>query len=152
MFQTMNHSLLIFLSFAVGVLVVIQGSMNARLGVLLSNPLLATAVALSMGAALTLAAVAITVKHYPTLQQVDDVPFYYWFVGGALSVFGITLFYYVIPRIGISTTVTFGLTGQLLFAAIAGHYGWFGMPAEPISINKAIGMVTVLAGAILIRS
>ncbi len=148
----MNQSVLIFVSFAVGILVVIQGSVNARLGVLLSNPLLATAVALSIGATLTLAAVAVTVKQYPTLQEVNSIPIYYWFVGGVLSVFGITLFYYVIPRIGISTTVTFGLTGQLLFAAIAGHYGWLGMPIEPITAKKILGMLLMVGSLILIKN
>lgn len=148
----MNQSVLIFVSFAVGILVVIQGSVNARLGVLLSNPLLATAVALSIGATLTLAAVAVTVKQYPTFQEVNSIPIYYWFVGGVLSVFGITLFYYVIPRIGISTTVTFGLTGQLLFAAIAGHYGWLGMPIEPITAQKILGMLLMVGSLLLIKN
>lgn len=148
----MNQSILIFVSFAVGIMVVIQGSINARLGVLLSNPLLATAVALSIGATLTLAAVAVTVKQYPTLQEVNSIPFYYWFVGGALSVFGITMFYYVIPRIGISTTVTFGLTGQLLFAAIAGHYGWLGMPIEPITTKKVLGMLLMVGSLVLTKN
>lgn len=148
----MNQSVLIFVSFAVGILVVIQGSVNARLGVLLSNPLLATAVALSIGATLTLAAVAVTVKQYPTLQEIYSIPVYYWFVGGVLSVIGITLFYYVIPQIGISTTVTFGLTGQLLFAAIAGHYGWLGMPIEPITAKKILGMLLMVGSLILIKN
>ncbi|MEO0877919.1 MAG: DMT family transporter, partial [Bacteroidota bacterium] len=38
----MNNAILLVLSFIVGIMVVIQGGLNAKLGVLLKNPLLAT--------------------------------------------------------------------------------------------------------------
>jgi transporter family-2 protein len=48
--------------------------------------------------------------------------------------------------------VTFGLTGQLIFAAVAGHFGWFNMPLEPFTIKKIAGLIVIISGVILIKS
>lgn len=147
----MNNSTLLLLSFSVGVMVVIQGGINSRLGILLNNSLLATSTALTMGASFTLIAILITVRQFPSMHQLREIPIYMWVTGGLLSFLAVTLFYYIIPRVGISTTVTFGLAGQLIFAAIAGHFGWFNMPLEPITIKKIAGLFVIIAGVILIK-
>tara|TARA_R110000823_G_scaffold52037_3_gene129026 strand:- start:87 stop:431 length:345 start_codon:yes stop_codon:yes gene_type:complete len=113
--------------------------------------LLATSAALIMSASFTLIAVFMTVRELPSTDQIQSIPAYMWFTGGALSFLAVTLFYYIIPRIGISTAVVFGLSGQIIFAAIAGHFGWFGMPLEPMTIKKIMGMLVMTLGIILIK-
>jgi transporter family-2 protein len=147
----MNNSTLLLLSFSVGVMVVIQGGINSRLGILLNNSLLATLTALTMGASFTLIAVLISVRQFPSMYQLREIPVYMWVLGGLLSFLAVTLFYYVIPKVGISTAVTFGLAGQLLFAAIAGHFGWFNMPLEPFTMKKIAGLFIMIVGVILIK-
>ncbi|WKK81044.2 DMT family transporter [Marivirga arenosa] len=146
----MSSQYLLVLSVTVGVMVVIQGGINARLGMMLSNTLLATSIALLLSAIITLIAFFITTKEYPTVNQIKNIPIY-WYMGGLFSFSGLSLFYYVIPRLGISTVVTFGLTGQIIFASIAAHYGWFGMPIEQISIKKIIGMLIMIMGLTVIK-
>lgn len=148
----MNNLILFILSFLVGIMVVIQGGVNARLGIFLKNSLLATSVALTIGACFTLIAILFTVKQLPSPNQLKEIPLYLWITGGLLSFLAVSLFYYIIPRIGISTTVTFGLSGQLLFAAIAGHFGWFDMPVEPITLKKGLGLAVLVLGIILIKA
>jgi transporter family-2 protein len=148
----MNNPTLFLLSFLVGIMVVIQGGINARLGILLNNSLLATSTALTLGASFTLIAILTTVKEFPTMNQLREIPVYMWITGGVLSFLAVTLFYYIIPRVGISTAVTFGLAGQLVFAAIAGHFGWFNMPLEPITSKKIAGLTVMIASVILIKS
>lgn len=148
----MNNPLLLLLSFSVGIMVVIQGGVNARLGILLENSLLATCTALTLGASFTLIAVMFTVRQFPSVHQLTEIPVYMWITGGLLSFIAVTLFYYIIPRLGISTAVTFGLAGQLVFAAIAGHFGWFNLPLEPITIKKITGLVVMILGVILIKA
>lgn len=147
----MQYFSLLLLSVAVGIMVVIQGSLSARLGILLMNPVFASSIALITGAIYSLVVVLLMIRQYPTVSQMKEVPLYLWFIGGLLSFIAVSLFYYVIPRLGISTAVTFGLTGQLIFAAIASHLGWFGMPLEPISIKKVIGMMVMVVGVVLIK-
>lgn len=143
---------MLLLSFVVGVMVVMQGGINARLGILLNNSLLATSTALTIAASFTLIAVLTTVKEFPTIHQLREIPLYLWITGGVLSFLAVTLFYYIIPKVGISTAVTFGLAGQLIFASIAGHFGWFNMPLEPITVKKIAGLSVMIIGVILIKS
>ncbi len=147
----MHHSLLLILSFAVGIMVVIQGGLNAKLGVMLQNPLLATSTALTMSACFTLIAVWLSVKQFPSVSQLKAIPIYLWFTGAVFSFIAVTLFYYLIPKLGISTAVSFGLFGQIIFSTVAAYYGWFGLPIEPIDLKKLIGVAAMIIGIILIK-
>ena len=109
----MGNLYLILSAFVVGIMVVIQGGLNSRLGVMLNNSLLATSVALTMSASITVMAAITTIKQFPTVQQMKLIPSHLWFTGGVLSFIAVSLFYYIIPRLGLSTAVTFGLAGQL---------------------------------------
>lgn len=148
----MNNSILILASFFVGIMVVIQGAINAKLGMLLKHPILATITVLSLGALLTAITAGFTVKEFPTIQNLKEVPLYMWLTGGILSFIAVTLFYYIIPRVGISTTVTFGLAGQVIFAAIAGHFSWFGLPFEPLTVKKILGTILMIISVMMIKS
>ena len=145
----MNYVSMLLLSFAVGIMVVVQGGLNAKLGVLLNNPLLGTSAALTMSACFTLVAVFVSVKEFPSIQQIKAIPFYLWFTGAAFSFIAVSLFYYLIPKLGISTAVTFGLCGQIAFSMIAAHFGWFGLPVEPISFKKILGVLMLIGGVFL---
>lgn len=148
----MNNTLLLILSFTMGILIVMQGGINARLGVLLNNSLLATSFAMVISACFTIMAVFATVRQFPSAEQIQQVPSYMWFTGGLLSFVAVSLFYYIIPRVGISTAVTFGLSGQIIFAAIASHFGWFNIPTDPISMKKVVGIVIMISGIAIIKS
>ena len=148
---TMSYAFLLFLSFMVGIMVVVQGGLNSRLGIHLESPLLATSAALTMSAVFTIVAVLVTVRQLPSVQQLKAIPPYLWFTGAIFSFIAVTLFYYLIPKLGISTAVSFGLCGQILFSMLAAHYGWFGLPVEPIEIKKLIGTVAMIAGIFLIK-
>ncbi|MCR9253715.1 MAG: DMT family transporter [bacterium] len=147
----MNYIYLLALSFMVGIMVVVQGGLNARLGVYLNNPLLATSAALSLSALFTIVAVLVTVRQLPSIQQLKVIPLYLWFTGAIFSFIAVSLFYYLIPKLGISTAVSFGLCGQIMFSMIAANYGWFGLPIEPIAIKKVIGTIAMMAGIFLIK-
>ncbi|MDN5202687.1 DMT family transporter [Fulvivirgaceae bacterium BMA10] len=148
----MNQFTLIVLAFAGGIFLAIQGGLNAQLGVLLKNPLLASLVAFVCSASFAFFGVAFTIKSVPTMQQLKDIPFYLWFSGAMFSVLGISLYYYTIPRLGISTMISLGLCGQLIFSVVAGHFGWFGLPVEPIEYKRIIGVMAMIIGIILINN
>jgi transporter family-2 protein len=149
--MTMSNASLPMLSFIVGIMVVVQGALNARLGVLLNSSLLATSAALTLSACFTIIAVLVTVKQFPPIQELKAIPPYLWFTGAIFSFIAVTLFYYLIPKIGISTAVSFGLCGQIVFSMIAAHYGWFELPVETISFKKVVGTIAMIGGIFLIK-
>jgi len=147
----MNQYILSGFAFVGGVFLAMQGGLNAQLGVLLKNPLLASVVAFVSSSMFAIIIVVFSVKTFPTTNQLKEIPFYLWFTGGLFSVLGISIYYYTIPKLGVSTMISFGLCGQLILAVIAGHYGWLNLPIEPISFKRVAGLVAMITGIFLIN-
>lgn len=147
----MNNYSLFILAFIGGLFLAMQGGLNAQLGVLLKNPLLASLIAFFSSFVFALIFVILNYKSLPTFAQIKEVPFYLWFSGGFFSVIGISLYYYTIPKLGISTMISIGLCGQLIFAVIAGNYGWLNLPLEPITFKRILGMLSMVLGILLIN-
>ncbi|MBC9796689.1 DMT family transporter [Sinomicrobium weinanense] len=147
----MNQLTLSALAFLGGIFLAAQGSYNAHLGVLLKNPFLASVTAFFFSTIFALIVAAISLKQLPDRETIQHIPFYLWFIGGLFCVLGISLYYYTIPRLGISTMISLGLCGQLIFAVIAGHFGWLNLPTEPITLKKTIGVISMIAGILLIN-
>lgn len=125
--------------------------MNARLGVLLNNPLLGTAIAFTFSGLFTLIAVIASTKHYTQAEVIRSIPSYLWFTEGALSAFGVALFYYLIPKMGVGSMMSYVLTGQILIAITASHFGWFDLPVKPVNIVKSAGLIAFITGIVLIN-
>lgn len=147
----MNNYSLFILAFIGGLFLAMQGGLNAQLGVLLKNPLLASLIAFFSSFVFALIFILLNYKSLPTFAQIKEVPFYLWFSGGFFSVIGISLYYYTIPKLGISTMISIGLCGQLIFAVIAGNYGWLNLPLEPITLKRILGMLSMVLGILLIN-
>jgi transporter family-2 protein len=147
----MNQYINILLAFIGGVFLAMQGGLNAQLGVQLKNPLLASLTAFFFSVIFALLAVLLTVKNIPKTSLLLSIPKYLWFTGALFSVIGIGLYYYTIPKLGISTMISLGLFGQLIFSAVAGHFGWFGLPQEPMVMKKTLGLLAMTVGILLIN-
>ncbi|MBW1897595.1 MAG: DMT family transporter [Deltaproteobacteria bacterium] len=82
-----------------------------------------------------------------TINKIGDVPFWLYLTGvfSAFMILGTT---YLIPKIGMRQFFILTITGQILTAIVLGHYGFLGMPRDPIATKKLIGAVLVIFGAI----
>jgi len=147
----MNQLYLSVIAFVGGVFLAAQGAFNSQLGVLLKSPLLAAVTAFLSSTFFAFLFVIISTKNPPSLETIRSVPFYLWFTGGLLSVMGISLYYYTIPKLGIATMISLGLFGQIVFSLIAGHFGLMGLPVEPITIKRIIGVISMVTGILLIN-
>lgn len=147
----MNQFTLSILAFIGGVFLATQAGLNTNLGILLKNPLLASVVAFLTSSLFAIIFVIFSVKEFPPIQYLKEIPFYLWFTGGLFSVVGISIYYYTIPKLGVSRMISLGLCGQLFFAVIAGHYGWFSLPIEPITYKRSIGLLAMITGIFLIK-
>ena len=58
----------------------------------------------------------------------------------------------IAPRVGVATFFVFIVAGQLIGAAVADHFGAFGMIERSISAPRLIGILLVVAGAALVQS
>jgi len=145
----MNYYSLIAVSS--GIAITTQAALNAQLGSLLKNSLLATSIAFGTSVFFTLLAVIMVTKEFPQLEVIKAVPVYLWVAGGMLSAFAVSMFYYLIPQMGIGPMMSFALSGQIIAAVLASHYGWFDLPIKPLSIEKGVGLIALLAGVVLLN-
>lgn len=134
-----------------GAAIATQASMNASLGVMLKSSLIGTAIAFMLSGLLTLVAVLISTKQYPQIEVIKLVPLYLWFTGSFLSAFGVAVFYYLIPKMGVGPMMTYALAGQILIAMLTSHFGWFGLPIKPINAVKIAGLAALIVGILLIN-
>lgn len=140
------------LAFLAGTTIAVQMAMNAQLGSVLKSPMLASVCAFFSAVVVTALAVVFTVRDYPSINTVKTVPVYLWFTGGLLSALAISMFYYLIPRMGLGAMISFALSGQLLVAVLCGHFGWFDVPQKPINFPKLMGVAALISGVVLINS
>lgn len=148
----MKTIILQLLAFSGGVFLAIQAGFNTQLSGFLKQPILAAISTSFFSVAFASAFVIITGKQIPNLNEARLIPWYLWGIGGLFSVLGISLYFYTIPKLGISKMIAMGLCGQLLFSLVAGNFGWLNLPIEPITIKKLLGTIAMILGIILINN
>lgn len=79
------------------------------------------------------------------LASWSTLPWYALAAGayGLVVVASITL---CIPRLGAAATLATFVTGQLALALVMDHFGWFGVPQQPIAALRVAGLGLVLSG------
>ncbi len=134
-----------------GAAIAAQASMNAQLGVLLRSAMLGTGVAFLVGLGFILLAFFTLSRDFPPFEVIRAVPVYLWFSGGALSAFAICTYFYLIPQMGIGSLMSWALTGQVIVAMLAGHFGWFDLPVQAVNLPRLAGVAALVLGIILIN-
>lgn len=142
-------NILAILALSAGSAIAIQAAINSRLGMILGSSMLGTSIAFLCSFFFALLFATLFIQQYPTLSIIKSVPGYLWFAGGALSAFGVGLFYFLIPKMGVGPMMSYALTGQLLMATVASHFGWFDLPLRPVDNFKIAGGLALLAGVLL---
>jgi transporter family-2 protein len=146
-----HMNILYLLAFIAGGAIAIQATMNAQLGVLLKNSMMGTSIAFFVAFTFTVTVMLTSNKTNATLADIKTVPIYLWITGGALSAFGVGVFYYLIPKIGVGSMMSFALAGQILFAMLISHLGWFNFPEKPINLIKLAGAGLLIVSVLLIN-
>jgi transporter family-2 protein len=144
------------LAVAAGAAIAIQASMNAKLGVLLKSAMMGTSIAFFVScvfavSAMVISAMVFSTKQVPQMADIKSVPVYLWLSGGALSAFGVGMFYYLIPKMGVGSMMSYALSGQIIIAIVASHFGWFELPVKPITSLKLAGAFSLVAGVLLLN-
>lgn len=82
-------------------------------------------------------------------RQLQMLP---WYVPttGILGIAIIGSIGYVVPRLGLATSLTLIVASQLMMAALIDHFGWLGASVRLLDMPRFIGFVLLLAGVRLI--
>jgi bacterial/archaeal transporter family-2 protein len=142
----------IVLGLAAGVVLPVQGAINAELNGELdaaiavgafSFPVATGAMALGLGGALAAGAPR------PKVTSLRSEPWWGW-LGGACGASYVTAVFSLIPEIGAAAVVVLTVAGQQLASIAVDCYGLLRLPRSEISPRRLLGVAILLAGVALI--
>jgi transporter family-2 protein len=73
------------------------------------------------------------------------------YVGGLCGFTIIAVVALVFPKIGAAHAIALMVVGQCVAALAIDHFGLFGLPRDPVSAQRTIGLALVAAGVLVLR-
>ncbi len=132
-----------------GMLTALQAPTNAMLARPLNSPVNAAFVSFAVGTAVLLVAI-LALRIRPDWPGVQALPWYAW-LGGAYGAVFVVAAAFSAPRLGVASTVTLMIAGQLLSGIVVDHFGGFGIAPKPVNAMKLLGVALVFVGVVLVR-
>ena len=139
----------LLLALVAGILIAIQAPTNAILAKASGSPVVAAFISFFVGT-IALGALVPATSGRVFTPELRDVPWYAW-AGGLYGAVFVAVAAFAAPRIGVGVLLTAAIAGQLIAALILDHYGFFGLPRQPLNLTRIAGVTLVLAGAMLVR-
>ncbi|WP_292051988.1 MULTISPECIES: DMT family transporter [unclassified Brevundimonas] len=132
-----------------GALTAIQGPSNARLSQGMGSVINGAFFSFIIGT-MALGVIALILQVKPEGQAVRSIPWWGW-IGGLYGCLFVTSIAWGIPKLGVATTMTLVVAGQLILGVILDHYGALGTPTQPVSLARLGGIALIVGGALLVR-
>lgn len=143
---------LIFVALAMlgGAVMPVQAGFNRELGQRLGAPALATLNNFLGGSLVMLLVCALLRTGAPTLAAAASAPWWSWLGGlcGATLVLSATI---AVARLGSAGLVASLLAGQLICSLAIDHFGLLGHELRALSPARALGVVLLIVGMVLIQ-
>ena len=136
------------LAIAAGVAAALQAATNAGLAKSagLGPALVVNTVIVLMGTLALWAALGARTSFFPA-----EAP---WslYLGGLFGFVIIASLALVLPKIGAAYAVALMVGGQCVAALVVDHFGLMGMPRDPLTVQRVVGVALVAAGALVTRA
>ena len=136
------------LAIAAGVAAALQAATNAGLSKSagLGPALVVNTVVVLIGALGLWAALGAKTTFFP-----ESVPSAFY-LGGVYGFVIIASLAFVFPKIGAAYAIALMVAGQCGAALVVDHFGLVGMPRDPVTTQRVIGVALVAAGAVVMRA
>lgn len=132
-----------------GAATALQAPINARMMTAVGSPVNAAFMSFLVGT-VALGLLALSLQARPDMAAAKALPVWAWFGGlcGAIFVVAAT---WGVPRLGVATTITLMVAGQLILSLALDHFGAFGVPQQPLNLTRIAGVALVVGGVLLVR-
>ncbi len=127
----------------------LQAPTNARLASAVGSPINAAFLSFLIGT-LVLGAAALAMQTRPDMAAVKGLPWYIW-LGGAYGAAFVAAAAWGVPKLGVAMVITLLVAGQLAMSLAIDHFGALGVPRQPISPGRILGVLMVIGGVLLVR-
>ena len=74
------------------------------------------------------------------------------YLGGLLGFVIIASLALVLPKLGAAYAIALMIGGQCVAALVVDHFGLMGMPRDPLTMQRVVGVMLVAAGALVTRA
>ena len=147
--MTIPTPLLWLLALIAGALIPVQAAANSALSRSVRDNVPFAAMALFVIAGLATATVlALTGVSLPGLAEVRRAP--WWsYLGGLIVAFYVLTITFLVPRIGVGTSIALIVTGQILAALTIDHFGLFRALTFHLTLIRMVGAALMITGAFL---
>lgn len=147
----MQITLYLIMGIIIGMFFPIQASISARLSSYSKTPLTASFIAFSLGTVILLI-INLIVDPRGISVGIDFSYPLYVFIGGAIAGIGFHVANIILfSKLGASFTTIVTVTGQMILGILIDNFGWFGVPANPISITRTIGTIIMILAISLVQ-
>jgi bacterial/archaeal transporter family-2 protein len=143
----MDRGVAVFLMAAVGGLIALQPAVNAGLGRATGN-ITAALISFAIGT-LLLAVIMALGGQTSGLGSTFDLPWYY-LLGGVLGAAYVFTALVTVSSIGAGGVAAATITGQLTASIVLDRLGVLGLEETPITLERVLGVLLLLAGTYLI--
>jgi bacterial/archaeal transporter family-2 protein len=127
----------------------LQVGMNSTLRKTLDSANFAALVSFLVGTAALVAFLLVTRTPMPDRAAFGVVPAWAWF-GGLFGAFYVATSTIVAVELGATTLLALALLGQLASALVIDHFGWLGLPENPMTASRLAGVALLGVGVWLI--
>lgn len=145
----MSNYIWIIIAFLSGVFLPIQAGLNTKLGHAAGNPIHASLISFIVGTVALLIYVLLTNQPL-SWAGLKASPAHIW-TGGLMGAFYVTVIILAFPKIGPGLTFGLVVAGQMIMSVILDHYRILVTHQQPISMMRILGVIMIIAGAVLIR-
>jgi len=146
----MQTPILVFLTLLLaGAATALQGPTNARLVTAVGSPLNAAFISFAVGT-VALGLLALALQTRPDVGAMKALPWWAW-MGGLYGCAFVVSAAWGVPRLGVATTITVMIAGQLLLSLALDHFGALGVEKQPLSLGRIVGVALVIGGVVLVR-
>ncbi len=138
----------IALSALAGFFLPLQALIAAQVAATMNGPLMAALVNFVSGTIALVLLIVLFRVPWPSGAQAALVPGYGWFIG-LFGVFVVGQGAFTIPKLGAAGMISLVVAGQMIGSLLMDHFGIL-QPVQPVTLQKLVGVVFLMAGVLLI--
>jgi transporter family-2 protein len=145
-----GQAILIVFTILSGMLLPLQAALNSRLGRELGSPIFGSFASFLVGTVGIALYVLLSRPAFAGSEAVRTMPPHLW-LGGLCGAIYVTVVTLVAPRLGVATLTGLSIAGQMVVSAVLDHWGLMGLPVNPITPSRAMGIVLIVLGVVLLQ-
>jgi transporter family-2 protein len=143
-----DRGVAVILTAFVGGLIALQAPINSMLGKA-TGSFQAAFISFAIGTVVLAIIAAFAKGGFGTMGEATSLPWYY-LTGGVLGAAYVTTVLVTVRELGAGPVVAATIAGQLSASVVLDQFGLLGLPKDPITVGKVVGVVLLSIGVYLI--